>query len=75
MVKLIKVPKAIFRRVENSSDVDELMNNFFINIKEYIQSKLNGDEDHYFKIKSASFSYGSRQVNSDNIVTYVEFRE
>ena len=45
MVKLMKVPKSIFRRVENSSGIDELMNSFFINTKKYIQSKLNNDED------------------------------
>jgi len=76
MVKLMKVPKSIFRQTgDEKIHVENLMEKFFVNTKKYVQSKLKGDEDHYFKIKSASFSYGSRQVNSDNIVTYVEFRE
>ena len=73
----MKVPKAIYRQVSGAGEVTNLMDDFFVNTKKYVESKLKLKNvgEAYFKIKSASFSYGSRQVNSDNIVTYVEFRE
>jgi len=75
MVRLIKVPKSIFRHVGPTPDVQNLMNDFFINAKEYIQNKLNGSEDHYFEIKSADFAYSSNAINSDNRITYIEYQE
>jgi len=75
MVKLMKVPKAIFRQVEPTPDVQNLMNDFFINTKEHIQNKLERSEDHYFEIKSADFAYSSNEVNSNNRITYLEYEE
>ena len=71
----MKVPKTIFRQVNPTLDVKELMNNFFVNTKEYVQSKLKGSENHYFEIKSASFAYTSDKFLSDNRITYIEFKE
>ena len=74
MVELMKVPKAIYRQVGDAKNVQNLMNDFFINTKEYIQNKLNIN-DMYFQIKCADFAYSSKIVNSDNRITYVEFKE
>jgi len=75
MVELIEVPGAIFRQVGPTEECYKLMNDFFINTKEYIQSKLENSEDFYFVIKSADFAYSSHEVNSNNRITYVEFKE
>ena len=75
MVELMDVPKAIFRQVSPTEDVNELMNDFFINVKEYVQSKLEESPEHYFKIKVGDLAYSSDKVNSNDRITYVEFRE
>ncbi len=73
MVKLMKIPKSVLR--EMGSDVQELMDELFINTKEHVQSKLKNSEDFYFVIKSADLAYSSHEVNSNNRITYVEFKE
>ena len=75
MVKLIKVPKAIFRQVSSAEDVNKLMDDFFINTKKYVQSRLENSLDFYFEIKAGNLAYSSDKVNSNNRITYVEFRE
>ncbi len=75
MVKLMKVPKAIFRQVGGAEDVQNLMDRFFINTKKYVKIKLKNIDEIDFKIKSADFVYDSRKVNSDNRITYVHFKE
>ncbi|MDP2672630.1 MAG: hypothetical protein Q8O84_02350 [Nanoarchaeota archaeon] len=74
MVKLMKVPKAIYRQVSGAGDVQNLMDYFFINTKKYVQIKLNVNDTHFY-IKSADFAYSSEKVNSNNRITYVEFKE
>lgn len=73
MVKLMKVPESMLRDL--GSDTQEIMNKFFINTKEYIQSKLDRSEDNYFEVKCADLAYSSNEVNSNNRITYVEFKE
>ena len=73
MVKLMEIPKPLLREV--GSDAQKLMNELFINTKEYVQSKLKNSEDFYFVIKSADLAYSSHEVNSNNRITYVEFKE
>jgi hypothetical protein len=71
----MKIPKAIFRQTDSTQDVNELMNSFFVNTKEYVKSKLENSIDNYFEIKSASLAYGPNEINSDNRITYIEFKE
>ena len=71
----MKVPKAIFRQVNPTQDVQELMDKFFINTKEYVQNKLEKNVNHLFEIKSAKLTYGPNKVNLDNRITYLEFNE
>lgn len=73
MVKLIKVPESMLRDV--GSDAQDIMNKFFINTKEYIQSKLDRSEDHFFEIKSAKFIDARKNIELENRITYVEFKE
>ena len=75
MVELIKVPKSIFMQVNPAPDVYELMDNFFINAKEYVQSRLVDCRDSSFEIKSANLAYGPENVISNNRINYIEFRE
>ena len=78
MVKLMKVPKTIFRQTEDEKiHAENLMEKFFVNAKKYVESKLKLkkiDKVH-FKIKCADLAYSSEKVNSDNRITYVEFKE
>jgi hypothetical protein len=74
MVELIKVPKAIFRQTGFGEGIDKLMNDFFINTKEYVQSKLKESEDCYFEIKSASLTYSLGDVPIDRI-KYVLYKK
>jgi hypothetical protein len=69
MVRLMRVPKSIFRHVGDQWGVNKLMNNFFINVRDYLQDKLKDDKDFYFEIKSNNLE------NSDNIITYLEYKE
>ena len=74
----MKVPKTIFRRTDGEKiHVENLMNDFFINTKKYVQSKLKLKNigEVYFEIKSADFAYSSEKINSNNRITYVEFKE
>lgn len=74
MVKLMEVPKAIFRQVGMEEGVQELMNGFFVNAKEYIQSKLKESENHYFEIKSAQLIYQLGDIPMERI-TYVQYKK
>jgi hypothetical protein len=75
MVKLMKIPKAIFRQTDSTQDINKLMNSFFVNTKEYVKSRLENSIDNYFEIKSANLSYNSNEINSDNRISYLEFKE
>jgi hypothetical protein len=81
MVVLMKVPKPIYMEVNPAPNVNKLMDDFFLNAKEYIQTKLMECDDNLFEVKSADLvygsysAYGSEKVNSDNRITYVEFKE
>ena len=47
-MKLMEVPKAIFRQVSSAEDVYKLMDNFFVNTKEYIMENLGDKVDPFF---------------------------
>ena len=70
----MKVPKSIFRQVSPASDIYKLMQDFFINAKDYVQEKLI-EKDYLFKIKSAELAYNPDEVNLVNRITYLEFKE
>ena len=81
MVVLMKVPKAVLTEVRPTPEIQKLMDDFFLNAEDYIQTKLMECDDSLFEVKSADFAYGSdsahglEKVNSDNRITYVEFKE
>ncbi len=75
MVKLMDIPKPFGRITGESGNAHELMNNFFINTKEYIQSKLNDNDVNNFKIEGGYLVSSPSEVISDNIINYLTFRE
>lgn len=75
MIELMEVPKAIFAQVGPTSDVDKLMNAFFVNTRGYIEFKIKNALEFNFEIKSADFAYSSMGVNSNDRITYMAFKE
>lgn len=77
----MKVPKTVFTEVRPAPEIQKLMDDFFLNAKDYIQTKLMECDDGLFEVKSANLVYdsdsahGLKKVNSDNRITYVEFKE
>ena len=74
-IKLMDIPKSDCRITGDTEDVYGLMNDFFINAKEYIESKLTRDISDYFKIDAASLSYGPLDIISDNRINHLNFRD
>ena len=72
MVKLMEVPKCIFRQVSSVVDVYELMNKFFINTKGYLEERVG--ENPLFEIKDAFLNERVGTVTGDKI-TYVKYQE
>lgn len=79
MGSLRNVPKAISRQTGETKEIDKIMNDFFINTKQYIQSRLMERHDSFFEIKSAELVCGipetEEYVISNNRITYLEYKE
>jgi len=84
MVKLMDLPKSDCRITGDTEDVYKLMNDFFINTKKYIESRLDRCPDFYFDIKSGEIVYNSQEENldkapqqvvSDDRITCLKFKE
>ena len=72
MVDLIDIPKTFSRITGEEEGVDDIINDFFINSRKHIESKVKRESPIYFEIDSASLAYGSNHVNSNDRVTYLK---
>lgn len=70
----MKLPKTSFRQVGRAGNINKIMDDFFFNTREYIQKTLMEADNNFFEVKSASLIY-NLNVNSDNRITYLEYKE
>lgn len=72
MVKLMEVPKCIFRQEGPCKDVYKLMNKFFVNTKKYLEERV--EENPLIEIKNAFLNERIGAVTGDKI-SYVKYQE